>query len=179
MTYLEGRGKQAGSMNMALFPMSLLPQPSQTKTAPRPMPADAWRRRAALCGFTLIELMITVAIVAILAAVAYPSYAAYIRKGKRATAQAALMDLVSREQTYLLDRRVYTNVQTNIGFTMPAEIQGAYTITVTCSPADCSSGGFTATATPTGNQAASGEQTMTIDDKGAKTPAATSGYWGK
>lgn len=130
-------------------------------------------------GFTLIEVMITVAIVAILAAIAYPSYAAYIRKGKRATAQAALMDLASKEQTYLLDRRVYTTVLTDIGFAMPAEIQGSYTITVACSPADCSSGGFTATATPAGSQAVSSEQTMTIDDKGAKTPANTSGYWGK
>lgn len=123
--------------------------------------------------------MITVAIVAILAAIAYPSYTAYIRKGKRATAQAALMDLASKEQTYLLDRRVYTDVPANVGFTPPAEIQGAYTITIACSPADCLSGGFTATATPTGNQAVASEQTMTIDNTGAKTPASTTGYWGK
>jgi type IV pilus assembly protein PilE len=123
--------------------------------------------------------MITVAIVAILAAIAYPSYAAYIRKGKRATAQAALMDLASKEQTYLLDRRVYTTVLADIGFATPAEIQGAYTISVACSPADCSSGGFTATAAPAGSQAVSSEQTLTIDNTGAKTPANTSGYWGK
>ena len=129
-------------------------------------------------GFTLIEVMITVAIVAILASIAYPSYASYIRKGKRATAQAALMDLASKEQTYLLDRRVYTTVLADIGFSMPTEIQGAYTITVACSPADCSSGGFTATATPTGSQAVSNEQSMTINDTGTKTPANTSGYWG-
>ena len=129
-------------------------------------------------GFTLIEVMITVAIVAILASIAYPSYASYIRKGKRATAQAALMDLASKEQTYLLDRRVYTTVLADIGFSMPTEIQGAYTITVACSPADCSSGGFTATATPTGSQAVSNEQSMTINDTGVKTPANASGYWG-
>ena len=128
-------------------------------------------------GFTLIEVMITVAIVAILATIAYPSYASYIRKGKRATAQAALMDLASKEQTYLLDRRVYTTVLTDIGFAIPTEIQSAYTITVACSPADCS--GFTATAAPTGSQAVSNEQSMTIDNTGAKTPANASGYWGK
>ena len=123
--------------------------------------------------------MITVAIVAILAAVAYPSYASYIRKGKRATAQAALMDIASREQTYLLDRRVYTNAKANLGFADPAELQGAYSITIACNPTDCLSGGFTATATPSGNQAVASEQTMTIDNTGAKTPASTSGYWGK
>lgn len=130
-------------------------------------------------GFTLIEVMITVAIVAILAAIAYPSYAAYVRKGKRATAEAALMDLAGKQQTYLLDRRVYTTVQADIGFTMPAEIQAAYTISIACSPADCSSGGFTATASPRGNQDTSGEQPLTIDNTGAKTPASTPGYWGK
>ncbi|MEJ8810213.1 type IV pilin protein [Variovorax ureilyticus] len=128
-------------------------------------------------GFTLVELMIVVAVVAILAAIAYPSYTSYVRKGKRATAQAALMDLAGKQQTYLLDRRVYTTVQTDIGFAVPAEIQGAYTFTITCSPSDCT--GFSATAAPAGGQAVSSEQSLTIDNTGAKTPANTSGYWGK
>lgn len=42
-------------------------------------------------GFTLIELMITVAIVAILAAIAYPSYIAYVRRANRADAKTALL----------------------------------------------------------------------------------------
>ena len=144
------------------------------------MKVDAMvKQRRRRNGFTLIELMITVAVVAILAAIAYPSYTSYIRKGKRATAQAALMDLANKQQTYLLDRRVYTTVLTNIGFSIPSEIQSAYTIEVTCTPSDCTSGGFTATATPTGSQAVSGEQTLKIDNTGAKTPANMSGYWGK
>lgn len=130
-------------------------------------------------GFTLIELMITVAIVAILAAIAYPSYASYVRKGKRATAQAALMDLASKEQTYLLDRRVYSAVEGDISFVVPAEIQTAYTFLITCNPTDCS--GFLAKATPTpgSSQAVSNEQELSIDNTGAKLPANTSGYWGK
>jgi type IV pilus assembly protein PilE len=128
-------------------------------------------------GFTLIEVMITVAIIAILAAVAYPSYASYIRKAKRANAQAALMDLASKEQTYLLDKRQYSSTKTDIGFTDPTEIQGAYTIAITCSSTACTD--FTATATPTGTQNVSNEQTLTIDNIGAKAPANMSGYWGK
>ena len=129
-------------------------------------------------GFTLIELMITVAVIAILATIAYPSYTSYIRKGKRATAQAALMDAAAKQQTYLLDRRAYTATVADTGFTMPSEIQGSYTISVACAATGCADG-FTATATPTGSQAVPGEQTLTLDNFGAKSPANKPGYWGK
>ena len=140
----------------------------------------------ASAGFTLIELMITVAIIGILAAVAYPSYTSYIRKGKRATAQSALMDLASKEQTYLLDRRLYygstaeSALTTNLSFAKPGEIANDYTFSVTCTPSNCSTPtGFTATATPSSALQAKGEQVLTVDNTGAKTPANTSGYWGK
>ncbi len=68
-------------------------------------------------GFTLIELMITVAIVAILAAIAYPSYQEQVRKGRRADAMAQLVTLA---QAY---ERFYTSNNTYVGFwgTLPAE----------------------------------------------------------
>lgn len=126
-------------------------------------------------GFTLIEAMITVAVIGILAAIAYPSYADYVRRGKRATAQAALMELASKEQTYLLDRRAYSATFSDLAFTVPTEIASDYTFTVavTATPS------FTARATPSAALAAKGEQTLTITDTGVKTPANTSGYWGK
>jgi type IV pilus assembly protein PilE len=58
-------------------------------------------------GFTLIELMITVAIIGILAAVALPSYQSYVQSSRRAEAQAFLYDLATRQQHYLVSNRAY------------------------------------------------------------------------
>lgn len=58
-------------------------------------------------GFTLIELMITVAIVAILAGVAYPAYTEHVRKGKRAEARAALLNLLQQQERYMTQRNTY------------------------------------------------------------------------
>lgn len=130
-------------------------------------------------GFTLIELMVTVAVIAILAAVAYPSYMDYIRKGRRAMAQAALMEIGGKEQAYLLDRRVYAGSIATLNYTAPAELATAYTVSVVCVPVDCSgTPAFTATATPSSALAAKGELTITLDQAGNKTPANKPGYWG-
>lgn len=130
-------------------------------------------------GFTLIELMITVAVIAVLAAVAYPSYTDYIRKSRRAMAQGALMEIASKEQAFLIDRRRYAGDIGALGYTAPGELANNYTLSVVCVPADCSgTPAFTATATPSSTLVAKGEKTMTINQAGAKTPANTLGYWG-
>lgn len=129
-------------------------------------------------GFTLIELMIAVAVVAILAAVAYPSYTEHIRKSRRATAQAALMDLASRQQAYLLDRRAYATTAAELSFGLPSELEGRYTLTVVADNA-VSPRTFLATATPINGQAQNNEQPLSIDQAGNRTPAGRAGYWGK
>jgi len=58
-------------------------------------------------GFTLIELMITVAIIAILAAVAYPQYTNQVRKGKRAEAKAKLLAAAQRQERWYTDNQTY------------------------------------------------------------------------
>ena len=72
-------------------------------------------------GFTLIKLMIVVAIVSILATLAYPSYMDHVRKGSRAKAQAFLLDLAQRQQSYLLVHREYAGNLGELGFAQNAD----------------------------------------------------------
>ena len=80
-------------------------------------------------GFTLIELMIVIAIVGILAAVAYPSYQEYVKKGNRAAAQAFMMEVAQRQQNYLINNRAYaTDLTEELGLSVPDDVSSFYTI---------------------------------------------------
>lgn len=120
-------------------------------------------------GFTLIELMIAVAIVAILASVAYPSYTQHIRKGNRAAAQAQMLDIANRQQQYLLSARRYATKPEleAAGYSLPTDLSGRYgwaIATAATPPA------FTITFTATGAQVEDGD--LTLNSDGAKSPAA-------
>ena len=117
-------------------------------------------------GFTLIELMIVIAVIAILAAVAWPSYQNYVIRGNRAAAQSFMMTIATRQEQYLLTNRSYTTTvgAGGLGLTAPNETTGRYTFAVT-NPTTSS---YTITATATGNQASDGDLTLSSD--GTKTP---------
>jgi type IV pilus assembly protein PilE len=81
-------------------------------------------------GFTLIELMITVVIVAILVSVALPSYQRYVARAVRASGQQFLTDLAQRQEQYFLDVRQYaTGLGTAAGqvnLTIPDQVATKY-----------------------------------------------------
>jgi len=120
-------------------------------------------------GFTLIELMVTVAIVAILASIAYPSYQSYLLRGRRSSAQAHLMDIAQRQQQYLLDARAYAPDLATLNVTTPADVSKYYQVNVSVPVPPTNPPSFTVTATAIGIQASDG--TLTITNTGEKTPA--------
>jgi type IV pilus assembly protein PilE len=121
-----------------------------------------------MVGFTLIELMIVVAIVGILAAVALPSYTQYVQRGDRASARAAMLEA----QQFM--ERYYATSNTFVGAVLPARFSAVpveapkYNIAV----GNLAAGRFTLTATPIGVVSKCGNLTLTHTGvKGISVPA--------
>jgi type IV pilus assembly protein PilE len=128
-------------------------------------------------GFTLLELMIVAAIVAILAAIALPSYRGYVLRANRAQAKQFIGDVANREEQYLFDQRSYTTTIGTGGLAtaQPSETAGNYTFSVAITGNDCLGvalppRGYAITATAVGAQASDGN--LCLDSLNQKTPAA-------
>ncbi len=133
----------------------------QCRVVKNPSRSSNTRARVSL-GFTLIEMMIVMAILAILLALAYPSYLDQVRKARRADATSTLMD---RAQSL---ERCFSRLNTYVtGCPNPAGAsdEGFYTITV-----ERTATTYTLTATATGDQVNDPCEDFTVDYLGNKTP---------
>ena len=143
-------------------------------------------RHSAVRGFTLIELMVTVAIVAILSAIAYPAYTEYILKSRRTDAKNALLDLAARQERFYSLNNKYSIVPSTLGYSgaaFPVNVQTGsaayYQMTVTApAPSAGSLPTFSASAVPLGNQVKDKCQTYTIDHLGRQgNSSSEAGCW--
>jgi type IV pilus assembly protein PilE len=127
-------------------------------------------RRFQPAGFTLIELMIVVAVVGILAGIAWPSYRSYVIRSNRSAVQQFMLDIANREEQYMLDARSYatgSSALTTLNVAVPTPVSPNYTITVTAVAGPPV--GYLIKATAIGSQASDG--ILTLSSAGAKTPA--------
>ena len=122
-------------------------------------------------GFTLVEIMIVVAIIGVLAAIAFPSYQNHIRKANRANAQAFMAEVVQKQQIYLSTARSFAATLDELQLVPSVDVSKYYTFTLT--PIAGPPIGFSLSAAPKAGtiQQHSTEPTLTIDDKGTKTPS--------
>lgn len=122
-------------------------------------------------GFSLVELMIAVAIVGILAAIAYPSYVNHLRKTRRNMAAACLQENAQYLQRWYTTRLTYVGA---VAQPCQQELDPFYTVTVDVAGPRS----FTVTAEPKSSQEGDACGTLSLDDKGRRDhTGAGSGCW--
>ncbi|MBT8135971.1 MAG: type IV pilin protein [Gammaproteobacteria bacterium] len=117
-------------------------------------------------GFTLTELMITVAILIILAAIAVPNYRGHVLRSQRSDAMAALLRVAAAQEKFYLQNNTYTNDLGASGLDLgTASGDGHFTLQI--NNADLQ--GFDAAATATGGQTADKKCAFfSLDEQGTK-----------
>jgi type IV pilus assembly protein PilE len=139
-------------------------------------------------GFTLIELIVAMVILATLAAIAIPSYTSYVLRSHRTEAKSALLDLASLEERYFSTHNSYSNLPTDLGYVGAANTaftvgSGYYQITnlqafPAVPPTNAIPGGTPATYTITAtavNQQANDTNCLTFSINSAGQQTATGG----
>lgn len=122
-------------------------------------------------GFTLIELMVAVAIIGILASIAYPSYQDSVMKSRRADAKGVLLGLANAMERNFTITNSYLGAAAGSAdtgtpgiYTIPAETATYYAITISAALANS----YTLSAAPTGNQSTDKCGTLTLSHTGVK-----------
>jgi type IV pilus assembly protein PilE len=130
------------------------------------------RMRVLNDGFTMIEVMIVVAIVAVLAAIAIPNYSDYVTRSRIIQATSALSDLRVRYEQRFLDTRSYVGGCAQFQATVQAQTKS---FTITCNVGETATT-YIGTATGDPANGMSSSFVYTIDQTNAKTSAGPSGW---
>lgn len=117
-----------------------------------------------MSGFTLIELMIVVVLVALLASIAIPSYTQYVLRSHRAQAKADLVEYAQVAERHFTVNNTYAGFPMSAQSPRDAGSRARYTLA-----ADTTVSTFTITATPTGAQTRDRCGTLSINQAGVKT----------
>jgi type IV pilus assembly protein PilE len=122
-------------------------------------------------GFTLIELMITVAIVGILAAIAYPSYVKYVQRGNRSEGLAMLADATARMERYYAQNNSYAAANpAAIGITNTTSPTGKYLLSFSGTPTATT---YIVQVVPQLSQATDTCATLSVDQAGNRVSSNT------
>lgn len=132
-------------------------------------------------GFTLIELMIVIVIVAVLMGIALPAYQNQVLRGHRSAAKAEIMEIANRQEQYLLANRSYVGgvpdieAETDskvaeISYSLPAEVASRYTFSLSTSNSGSPVPYFKISAAPKGSQLKDGNEVLTLDSEGIREP---------
>lgn len=120
-------------------------------------------------GFTLVEVMVVVAIIGLLAAIAYPSYTDYLVRNNRSAAQTYMMELSQAQAQYKADTRGYASTVDELELPVPDHVGAKYTIEIEVEAGPPST--YTISATPVDGGPQADDVTLTIDSAGTRTPS--------
>ena len=139
---------------------------------------SAWRRTTRARGFTLIELMIVLAVVAILTAVSYPVYRQHIIRGNREGAKAELVEIAAQQEKIYLNSDAYTSSITaaytgtsagGLGRTTGKTANSRYSLSIVTAAQS-----YTVTATPVSGSVQASDGNLVVASDGTRTWNGTS-----
>ena len=127
-------------------------------------------------GFTLIELMVVIAIVGILATVSYPAYTSHVIKANRAAAQSFMLEVAQRQQNHMMNSRTYATSLIDLGLSLPDDVTGLYALdSATLGVEDGPPPSFTLQLNPVAGSMQADDGSLCISNAGARTRRCQSG----